>query len=148
MNFENIESLVGLLDEFSLSELTVERDDFKLMARKAYTVCTPSQPLAANLVEVDDNEMLSEFENSAEMVSNELSPPAAIRAALVGLFRHNEPPVGYGARVDIGDIVGSIESLKVLNDVRAETAGQIIDVLAEEGAPVEYGQALFRLIAD
>ena len=48
--------------------------------------------------------------------------------------------------VQPGQVVGVIESMKLMNDVRAEVGGVVIAVLAEEGMPVEYGQSLFRLM--
>ena len=67
---------------------------------------------------------------------------------MVGLFRHATPPVGYGALVTPGQVVGNIESMKVLNDVPAAEGGRVADVFVEEGAPVEYGQPLFRLVPE
>jgi acetyl-CoA carboxylase biotin carboxyl carrier protein len=71
-----------------------------------------------------------------------------ITAPLVGaFFRCPEP--GASAFVDIGDIVelgqevAIIEAMKLMNVITAERQGRIVDVLVADGAPVEYGQALF-----
>ena len=66
---------------------------------------------------------------------------------MVGIFYHAEPPLFLGAEIKAGQIIGSIESMKLMNDVVAEDSGRVTDVLVEDGAPVEYGQALFRLAA-
>ena len=66
---------------------------------------------------------------------------------MVGIFHHAEPPLPYAAVVAPGQVVGSIESMKLMNEVLAEAGGRVTEVLVEDGAPVEYGQALFRLAA-
>ena len=78
-----------------------------------------------------------------------LTAPEPIRlwSPMVGVFYHARPPLPYGAEIEPGQIVGSIESMKLMNDVRAEHAGRLTDILIEDGTPVEYGQTLFRLAA-
>jgi acetyl-CoA carboxylase biotin carboxyl carrier protein len=75
---------------------------------------------------------------------------ATITAPLVGaFFRCPEP--GAPAFVEVGDIVelgqevAIIEAMKLMNVITAESQGRIVDVLVADGAPVEYGQALFVL---
>jgi acetyl-CoA carboxylase biotin carboxyl carrier protein len=71
--------------------------------------------------------------------------PVIIRSRLVGVFHHLEPPVAIGQSVHAGETVGVIESMRLPNDVRAESDGLIADVLIEEGTPVEFDQPLFVL---
>jgi biotin carboxyl carrier protein len=73
--------------------------------------------------------------------------PIRLWAPMVGVFYHAEPPLPFGAEIKPGQVVGCIESMKLMNDVRAEQAGSLTDILIEDGAPVEYGQTLFRLAA-
>jgi biotin carboxyl carrier protein len=44
-----------------------------------------------------------------------------------------------------GQVLGAVESMSVLYDVTAEVSGVVVEVLVEEGQPVEYGQELFRI---
>ncbi len=56
-----------------------------------------------------------------------------------------EPYVGTGATVQEDSIVGIIEVMKLMNTVRAGVAGTVIEILAADGALVEYGQVLLRV---
>jgi acetyl-CoA carboxylase biotin carboxyl carrier protein len=54
-----------------------------------------------------------------------------------------EPFVSVGSAFDEGQVLCIIEAMKVMNEIRAEFAGEIVEVLAENGEPVEFGQPLF-----
>lgn len=71
------------------------------------------------------------------------SPVLRACASLVGVFHHLEPPVRKGDAVSVGQVIGAIESMKLMSDVRCEAAGVVDDVLVDDGAAVEYGQPLF-----
>ncbi|HEC63286.1 MAG TPA: acetyl-CoA carboxylase, biotin carboxyl carrier protein [Candidatus Acetothermia bacterium] len=73
-----------------------------------------------------------------------------IRSPVVGTFwlrpaPEEAPFVAVGQRVETGQVLGIVEAMKVMNEVRAERAGVVEEILAEEGEAVEYGQPLFRL---
>jgi len=53
--------------------------------------------------------------------------------------------VEVGMEVTEETVVGIIEAMKVMNEIKAETSGTIIEILVENGKPVQYGQPLFRL---
>ena len=85
---------------------------------------------------------------SAEPLAEQApEPPHTLLAPMVGIFHPAEPPLSFSASVRVGQLIGYIESMKLMNEVLAEDAGQITDVLAEDGAPVEYGQPLYRIAA-
>ena len=145
MDLEIVEHIVSLLSEHPVSEITLEREGLRVMARRPLMPIPQAAPVAdANGAELEADE---EAASASDAVLAPAPPePLLLTSGMVGLYRHAEPPVGYGAHVAPGQIVGSIEAMKVLNDVRAEAGGQVVDVSVEEGAPVEYGQALFRLM--
>ena len=73
-----------------------------------------------------------------------------VRSPVVGTFWRRPAPgedpfVEVGDRVEPGQVLCIVEAMKVMNEVRADRAGLIEEVLVEEGQPVEYGQPLFRL---
>jgi acetyl-CoA carboxylase biotin carboxyl carrier protein len=74
----------------------------------------------------------------------------SIVAPLVGLFHPWLKPrggtlVAIGDSVKAGQLVGTIESLNVLNEVEAAVAGRIVEIHAQDGQPVEYGQVLVTI---
>ena len=71
-----------------------------------------------------------------------------ITSPLVGTFYRSpspdsDPYAEVGSRVTAESVVCIVEAMKVMNEIRAEVAGEIVEVLVENGEPVEYGQPLF-----
>lgn len=140
MNLELAEKIVGLLGEYPVSEITVETETSRVHIVKPLgsVLSNPAVKAAEAAAPPED----------AEALVVEVAPePMRLWSPMVGVFYHTEPPLPFGAEIKPGQIVGSIESMKLMNDVRAEYAGVLTDILIEDGAPVEYGQTLFRLAA-
>ena len=73
-----------------------------------------------------------------------------IKSPMVGTFYGSSSPdsapfVEVNQRIEEGSIVCIIEAMKIMNEIQAETKGVILEVLVENGQPVEYGQRLFRV---
>ena len=74
----------------------------------------------------------------------------AITSPMVGTF-YNAPSPGarpfveVGDRVEVGQTVGIVEAMKIMNEIAAERAGVVAAILIENGQPVEYGSPLIRL---
>jgi len=123
---EQLRELVRLLKEESLTEITICEGDERITVRQA----------APGVRQVPPDERATADETSF-----------ALTAPLVGTFyvRPNpddEPFAVPGDIVQPGDVVGIIEAMKVMNEVRAEEPGRLRRVLVQDGAAVEYGQAL------
>lgn len=76
------------------------------------------------------------------------APAETIDSPLVGTFYRApspeaQPYAKIGDRVSADTVVGIIEAMKVLNEIKAEKSGVIKEILVENGQPVEYGEALF-----
>ncbi len=140
MNLNLVEQIVALMAEYPVSEIAVEQDGQRVCVRKALYTAPPVTP-APSAAEAPPA-TLSE-------VRSEAVPEEArqLLAPMVGIFHHADPPLPYAAAVRPGQVIGAIESMKLMNDVVAEESGRVTDVLVEDGAPVDYGQPLFRLVA-
>lgn len=78
------------------------------------------------------------------------APRTTINAPMVGTFYASPAPgaapfVQLGAKVNVGDVLCIIESMKMMNEIPSEAAGQVVEILATDGEPVSSGQALFRI---
>jgi acetyl-CoA carboxylase biotin carboxyl carrier protein len=76
-----------------------------------------------------------------------------IISPMVGTFYRapapDEPPfVAVGDRIKVNQTVCIIEAMKLMNDIEAEVSGQIVEILVQNGEPVEYGQVLMRIDPD
>ena len=152
ISIEQLRRLVRALDNSDVSELELqhEADGIYLALRKvkASELNVPSED---GLAVAASNGVALPFaaETSA---SKEKETPAEhkILAPLVGTFHVWAKPrggalVAVGDRVKAGQLVGTIQSLNVLNEVETTVAGRVIEVHVQDGQPVEYGQLLMTI---
>lgn len=139
ISVEQLRHLVRLLDSSDVSELELKRaeEGTHLVLRK---VKAP-----------ENSSNMSNNQHELAPVSLSAAPPAETKqpvvAALVGIFHAWAKPrggslVAIGDHVKEGQLVATIESLNVLNEVESPTDGHVIEILVQEGQPVEYGQVL------
>ena len=141
MNLELVEKIVALIGEYPVSEIQVEQEGRRVCVRRPLT--------AALFPAVSPETPVAEGVSESAAAEPETAPEETrlLTATMVGIFHHAEPPLPYAATVTPGQVVGYIESMKLMNDVVVEEGGRVTDVLVEDGAPVDYGQPLFRLAA-
>ncbi len=130
-DIEFIRKLCALLREEGLTELTLVDGERRLTLRREGGTAPSPPSREARPEEGREEEHL-------------------IRSPLVGTFwRRPEPDappfVEVGDRVEEGQVLCIIESMKVMNEIRSDRSGVIREILVEDGAPVEYGQPLFRI---
>ncbi|MCX6092292.1 MAG: acetyl-CoA carboxylase [Candidatus Bipolaricaulota bacterium] len=134
MNIEELREIVRLLKREQLSEITVSDGESTITVRQSTSHAAPAA--------------------TAPESPTPATPAAAVpdglllTAPLVGTFYRRPTPedapfVEVGQSVKPGDTVGLIEAMKVMNEIKTESAGRLRVVMAEDGAPVEYGQVLF-----
>lgn len=75
---------------------------------------------------------------------------AYVKSPMVGTFYRSPSPenpafVDVNAKVEEKTVVCIIEAMKIMNEIQAETKGTVVEVLVENGQPVEYGQRLFKV---
>lgn len=76
-----------------------------------------------------------------------------VRAPMVGTFYHAPEPgarpfIEVGDHVDAGEQVGILEAMKLMNAIESDMAGEVIEVIVPDGAPVEFGEALLEIRVD
>ncbi|HEX4599672.1 MAG TPA: acetyl-CoA carboxylase [Burkholderiaceae bacterium] len=133
----DVAEITRLLEESSFDELYLEADGLKLSLKRGSTAQSESKPAEAS---------------GASAPEAEAGDPAIhkVTAPLLGTFYRAPKPgaqpfVDVGAQVEIDSIIGIIEVMKLMNTVRAGVRGTVIEVLAQDGTLVEYGQVLLRV---
>jgi len=151
-DLDRFRKLLQLMEKYGVTEtqLTKDGESWKVRRGPRQVAVAPAQvaaPLAAPLA-------VAPAPTSAAPTPAAIAPtkPAGktIDAPTVGTFYSasspDEPPfVSVGAKVDAETIVCTIEAMKVFNQIPAEMSGTIVEVLVENGDPVEFGQPLFRI---
>jgi len=147
MNLKEIKEIVKLMNDNDLGEVQVEREGSKLVLKKGgpAVACAPAAaPVAAVPVAAAvPATPVAETAKSAA-VGNQIE----IASPMVGTFYRapspESPPfVDLGQMVDVGQVVCIVEAMKLMNEIKSEVKGKIVDVVGINGEPVEFGQPLF-----
>jgi acetyl-CoA carboxylase biotin carboxyl carrier protein len=141
MDIAEIEQLVEIVRNSAISELLVETDSpqkAKVRLRK---------PLAGidTVAKTSPRKPSSTLIEPERVVPQPNIPEMVITAPMVGIFHNVGTIIAVGDTVKSGSPVGTIESMKLMNDIISEYDGVIAEVLIEDGMPVEYGQTLYRI---
>ena len=148
MERKELVEFIKALSEIAMEELELEVDGMKLRLKKAVAypvaekVDAPSQMVPSMPV--------TQTVSSLHQEETPQFPPDAvvIRSPIVGTFYRSPSPdsppyVEVGEAVEKGQTLCIIEAMKIMNEIESEVKGEIVDILAENGEPVEYGEPLF-----
>ena len=152
MTIDEIRELLELFNASGVGELELERDGFRIRIRKAGNV--PEylvSPVSAGPAQAPPPPA------PAAPAPSATEPPASsgpgetlVKSPIVGTYYDAPSPgaapfVNVGDAVEPGQVLCIIESMKLMNEIEAETAGVIAAKLVENGRAVEYGEALFSI---
>ncbi|MHB9094097.1 MAG: acetyl-CoA carboxylase biotin carboxyl carrier protein [Eubacteriales bacterium] len=146
VNLAEIKELIKMLDETDICELHLESAGVKVSIKKAGAGTGADIP-ANHFPQSERNPEKGNSEVGEKVVEyNENIVP--IVAPMVGTFYRSPAPeassfVEVGQMVTEGQTVCIIEAMKLMNEIEAEIPGRVVDILVENGQPVEYGQTLF-----
>jgi acetyl-CoA carboxylase biotin carboxyl carrier protein len=155
MNLDDIRKVLELVREHDLTEFELEQDGLKVRIRKAgheVTVVAPAAPAA--VVAAAPVAVPAAVPAPAPAVSAPDAEAAVdlaiIKSPIVGTFYRTPEPgaknfVEVGDRVRKGQVLCIIEAMKLMNEIEADTDGEITAVYVENGRPVQFGDRLFAL---
>lgn len=155
MELKDIKDLIALMRKNDLSVFKMEKDGFKITLKRGsdfqpiITTSTPVALPAGVSVATPANPASTEATPAAAPAASE-SNLKEISSPMVGTFYAAPSPeapnyVKVGDTISEGTVVCIIEAMKVMNEIKAEVSGTIVEIAAENGKPVQFGQALFRL---
>ena len=135
MEYENIKNLIKDVGESNLSSINIDFPDGTKISMKK------SDEKEIKIIEKNEKEV---EETSKKETGN------IITSSLVGTFYikpspSSNPYVEIGSKVNKGDTVCIIESMKLMNEIESEYTGTIKEIYVKDGEPVEYGSKLFRI---
>ena len=141
MDLRKIKKLIEMLQESDLNEIEVkEGEESVRINRKKGDVEIPQQIVAP---QVQSKEIVENVDEPEENLSYIQSP-------MVGTFYRSPAPgkppfVEIGQRVKKGDTICIIEAMKMMNQVKSEFDGKIVDIKVENGQPVEFNEYLVSI---
>jgi acetyl-CoA carboxylase biotin carboxyl carrier protein len=152
INFDELRQILDMVREHELSELELERGDFKLRIRKNaggqwsttmppvshvnYAAPPPPPPASAGAA------VLTAADEDVDL--------AIVKSPIVGTF-YRAPEPGAKNFAEVGDAVRKgqvlciIEAMKLMNEINADVDGTVVKIYVENGQPVQYGERLFAI---
>ncbi len=151
-----LRELVEFLKANEIAEFDMEQDDLKVRIKFA------TEPAPAGGI---DMAQLSRLMASAPATHAPVAAPAAVpaeaaapveealhevKSPIVGTFYESPSPgapsfVKVGDQVEVGQVLCIVEAMKLMNEIEADVAGEVVKRIAASGQPVEYGQPLFAI---
>ena len=152
LDHNQLRELIALLGDSDIQELKLEGDDFRLELRRNLPASQPQVVMQAAPAALPAPVAAAPAAPSA-------APPAApavrgdlveITAPMVATFYRAPSPgdpsfVELGSRINVGQTVCILEAMKLMNELEAEVSGEVVEILVENGTPVEFGQVLMRV---
>jgi acetyl-CoA carboxylase biotin carboxyl carrier protein len=150
-DFQEVRTLIDLLKKNDLAVLEFEKGDLKITLKTpagasggSTLIQGPHQPVA---IPSPTPSSVSEKPAAAESPKSHYKE---ITSPMVGTFYSSASPdapsfVEPGKTITADSVVCIIEAMKVMNEIKAEIAGKVVEVVAENGKPVQFGQVLFRV---
>lgn len=150
---DKVKLLVTLMNENNLTEIEVQEDSTRICIRKSNGSYQPSITSIQALKESIPLSIVNSYGQGASSQSQlpqKVDNCVEITSPMVGTFYRASSPgadhyVEIGSIVDQETVICVIEAMKIINEVKAEIDGEIVEVLVEDGKPVEFGQPLFRV---
>ena len=138
--FRLIEEMLQLMENRGLIELEIEQQGLRIRLKKPTAHPAP--------------EVMEYVSGTAQPVAPAVSPGiqqgprSVIKSPIVGTFYRTPAPdappfVEVGQDLEVGQVVCIIEAMKVMNEIKSEVAGRVVETLVQNGDPVEFGQPLF-----
>lgn len=152
MDIRKIKKLIELLEESGVAEIEIKEGEEAVRISR-YGQMPPTiamhAPMAAPMAYPTQQPSIAPEATRTEAV--EAKPKIhghQVTSPMVGTFYQAPTPgakpfVEVGQRVNVGDTLCIIEAMKILNQIEADKAGTVAEILAENGKPVEYGEVLF-----
>ena len=143
MDLKDIKALIDLMQKNGLTAFEMEKDGFRISLAKETAFASPASYAPVPQVAAAAAPAAPTPEAKPVIVGKEIISP------MVGTLYTAASPespafVTVGQKVTPDTVVCIIEAMKVMNEIKAEVSGTITEVAAENGQPVQFGQALFR----
>ena len=157
LDHDQLHKLLNALGESDIQEFRLEGDDFRLEVRRNLPVTTVAAPVMPVAQAAQAPSPALDVQVQSEPAST--APPAAagsrsdlvdVTAPMVGTFYRAPAPgeapfVEIGNRITSGQTICILEAMKLMNELEAEVSGEVVEILVDNGTPVEFGQVLMRV---
>ena len=161
LDHEDLNRLIEKISASDIQEFSLEGEDFKLeIKRNLFDQSQVTNNLVSN--SLFDKQIIANQKSNGDNLStvnepepSQIAPPGRsdlteITSPMVGTFYRaaapgEDPFVEVGNNVKVGQTICILEAMKLMNEIESEFNAEIIEILVENGTPVEFGQVLMRV---
>lgn len=156
MNIKEIKEMINLMNDNNLIELEIEKDNMRIRLRKGASGEISMEGIPQRIISAPPQiQPMPAPVNAQSLKETQTLRPASaktveIKAPMVGTFYRapspESPPfVEINQNIEVGSVVCIIEAMKLMNEIKSEIKGKIVDILIDNAEPVEFGQPLFLI---
>ncbi len=151
MDLQEIRRIVELMNEHGLTHFDLTKKDFHLKLKKGADLDDLKSLMASVSLAAPAPQLAAAAPIAAATPAAAAAPEGVdITSPMVGTFYQKPAPdaenfVSIGSAVSVGQTLCIIEAMKVMNEIKAERAGTICAIIAEDSKAVQYGDVLFRI---
>jgi len=161
LDHDDLDRLIEKISTSDIQEFSLEGEDFKLEIKR--NVFDQNQVIKnlvpntsfdkqtiANQKPINDNISIVDEPEAPQVAPPGRSDLTEITSPMVGTFYRaaapgEEPFVEVGNNVKVGQTICILEAMKLMNEIESEFNAEIVEILVENGTPVEFGQVLMRV---
>ena len=161
LDHEDLNRLIEKISTSDIQEFSLEGEDFKLEIKRnlldqnqvtnnLVSNTTFDRQLITNQKSINDNASIVNEPDSPQVAPPGRTDLTEITSPMVGTFYRaaapdEEPFVEVGNNVKVGQTICILEAMKLMNEIESEFNAEIVEILVENGTPVEFGQVLMRV---
>ena len=159
LDHDDLNHLIEKISASDIQEFYLEGEDFKLEIKRNLVnkQVFHNQPLNSEERQDNENHLAKNdnFPSSPPEPAPSVAPPGRsdlvdITSPMVGTFYRasapgEDPFVEIGSSISVGQTICILEAMKLMNEIESEFNGEVVEVLVDNGTPVEFGQVLMRV---
>ena len=161
LDHEDLNRLIEKISTTDIQEFSLEGEDFKLEIKRnlfdqnqdinnLVSNTSSTKQTIANQKSINDNVSIASESETPQVAPPGRSGLTEITAPMVGTFYRaaapgEEPFVTVGNNIKVGQTICILEAMKLMNEIESEFNAEIVEILVENGTPVEFGQVLMRV---
>jgi acetyl-CoA carboxylase biotin carboxyl carrier protein len=155
IDFKELSELLAAIAANNITELTLKNADFELTVSQGQPLISAGIR-STTIADINSTVISMPAEQQPAAIEQRSTTPTIdtkwieIKSPMVGTFYRSPAPdepafASIGDRIRVGQTVCIIEAMKLMNEIEAESAGQVMQVLVENGQPIEFGQPLMYI---
>ncbi len=161
LDHDDLDRLIEKISTSDIQEFSLEGEDFKLEIKRNVLVQNHStnnlisnssveKQITVSQAAAPDNITLATNSEASQVAPPGRSDLVEVTSPMVGTFYRaaapgDDPFVDIGSKVNIGQTICILEAMKLMNEIESEFNAEIVEILVENGTPVEFGQVLMRV---